>query len=150
MEMELNKFDLSSENNQIANAEIENFFESYQKYDILNYSGKSGETDYTINRWYFKSEGIFVHLKIINEKKYFSEIHVKENEIKYLFEKLSSESFFKVCENCYGCRNGILLIRSESIFFKYHYNGNLNLDSNATDTNKVITAIELFNYFDNQ
>ena len=150
LDVDISEYKLSSIKNKLANNEIENYFESNYKYDILDYVGKSGESDYSIERWFYKSSNVFVHIKIINEKKSITEIKIIENDIKFLFEKLESQSYTKYCGGCYGCDIGLLLIKNKDIFFKYHYNGIFHKDLNQTEKNKIINSIEILNFFKNQ
>lgn len=150
IDIDITEYKLSAINSEIANSEIQNFFESNYKYDVLNYEGQSGESDYSIERWYYKSSDVLVHIKIINEKKSINEINIIENDLKILFEKLESQSFNKDCGGCYGCSHGLLLIKNKDFFFKYHYVGDFHEDLNQIEKNKIINSIEILNFFKNQ
>lgn len=150
IDIDITEYKLSSIKNEVANSEIENFFESNYKYDVLNYEGQSGESDYSIERWYYKSSDVFVHVKIVNEEKSITEINIVENDLKNLFKKLESQSYTKYCDGCYGCDIGLLLIKNKEFFFKYHYVGNFHKDLNQTEKNKIINSIDILNFLKNQ
>lgn len=149
-EMDLTEFKISSSNSYIANNEFENYFQSTFKYDVLKYSGKSGEIDYNVDRWYYKEKDTFVHIKIASGVKSVREIYLKESEVSVLFQKLQSQSYFKVCKNCFGCENGILLLKNDEIFFKYHFDGVFNNGLSDVEKERIIKAIEVLNFFSNQ
>ena len=144
--MDISEFKLSHINTEVANSEMKNFFESNYKYDVIYYKGRSGESDYVINRWYYKSSDVFVHIEIVNEKKSITEINIMENDLKILFQKLESQSYNKDCGGCYGCANGLLLIRNKELFFKYHYVGSFHEDLNQTEKDKIISSIDILNF----
>jgi hypothetical protein len=146
-EMDFSEYNLSSSKNNIANNEIKNYFESTYKYDVLYYSGKSGDSDYSLDRWFSKSNDVFVHLKIVNEKESINEIKVTENDIKFLFDKLDSKSYMGDCNGCYGSYFGLLLIKNENKFFKYNHYGVFYNDLQQSEKEKIIHAIEIFNFF---
>ena len=148
-EMDLTEFKISSSRSYIANSEFKNDFESTNKYDVLEYSGKSGDNDYQINRWYYKSDNVFVHVIITNEVKSISEMHVKENEIRILFENLQKKSYLKVCGNCFDCGFGLLMVKNKETFFKYYYEGNFYKDLTNTDQVKIIRAINILTFLNN-
>lgn len=145
-EMELTEFKISAKDSNVANLEFENFFNSINKYDILMYAGKGGELDYKIHRWILKSKNLFDHISITNGQKSVTEISINESDIKSLINKLQSNSYFKICGNCFDCENGLLLIKSDELFFKYHYDGLLYKDLNDVEKNKIIQAIDVLNF----
>jgi len=150
IEADLTEFKISSNNSELANSEFKNFFESVNKYDVLRYSGKGGEVDYRIDRWYYKTENIFFHIRILNGIKTSTEIHLKESDIELLFEKLDSKSYSKVCSDCYDCANGIFMAKNEEKFFKYNYDGVFNSGLGDAEKERIIKAIDVLNFFSNQ
>ena len=147
-EFELENFKISDDSSITINLEFEDYFNSKNKYDVLNYSSKSGENLNEINRWYYKNDDTWIHVNIKNGVKSIKEIRLKESDIFSLFQSLQSKSYIKVCGNCFDCTSGLLMIKSEKALFKYYYDGLFYKDSDVNDREKITQIVKIYDFLE--
>ncbi|MDQ8140516.1 hypothetical protein [Chryseobacterium sp. CFS15] len=127
------------------NNEVQDFYKSKNKYDIIVIKDKSGDLNYSFKRWK-KSEDLWEYKEVTNGKiSSVKKVEINEMDVVNLFSDFEPIGVLNICNNCFDCNRYIGLIKKDNDLFFYQLNENI---ENQNDQ-RLINYQKIFKYFNN-
>lgn len=143
-EKDINIINLSSNENELSNIELESFYKGEYKYDILYHYQIEGSSDYYLDRYFLDHDNKWLHVQIINDSLKKTGVTFNEVNLELLLNKVENKSYIQNCKACNDCKNYTFMIKNSNKTFKYISNGYFfeNLDQKEVD--KLSSYIDIY------
>ncbi|WP_445455989.1 hypothetical protein [Flavobacterium sp. HNIBRBA15423] len=148
-ESEFNILNLSSNDEDLCNLELNSFLEYKYEYDILFHYQKEGSEEYYLDRFFFE-KGKWMHTRIIDNVLIKNNVTTDNINLNGLLNKIDNKSYIQTCKDCNECENYTFLIKSDNKKFKYISNNYFLENLNEIDSKKISIYLEIYNNIKNK
>ena len=146
IENEIDIKNLSSNETDIVNLELINYYNSNSIFDVLYFTVSEGSNFGQLERWYINEKNICSHIIISNNIKKENHIIFNEEDKNIALINVEKKSFIQLCDNCYDCKNSILMIKKNDIIFKLSTNNQFLEVINEKTDERLYKYLKLIKY----